>query len=192
MLKRKRTFIAICLPDNIKGQFTQFQKNWPELPCKWVKKENLHITLNFLGDLKQERIDKAFEVLQEISEKNNQFSILFNKICYGPDQKIPPRLVWAQGENTKEFLKLKQELDSLLAEKINFTIENRNFTPHITLARIKKWDWQKIDLEERPDVNLSISIQIQINSIEIMESRLKRTGAEYKILKSFKLKRGEV
>lgn len=192
MLKRKRTFIAICLPDNIKEQLSEFQRKWPELPCKWVKKENLHITLNFLGDLKQERIDKAFEVLQEISEKNNQFSILFNKICYGPDQKIPPRLVWAQGENTKEFLKLKQELDSLLAEKINFTIENRNFTPHITLARIKKWDWQKIDLEERPDVNLSISIQIQINSIEIMESRLKRTGAEYKILKSFKLKRGEV
>jgi len=117
-----------------------------------------------------------------VGDRHKQFSILLNKICYGPGTKIPPRLVWAEAAKSEQFSKLKQSLDELLKQEINFLPDKRQTMAHITLARIKKWDWQRIDLEQRPEVNLPISIEIPVNTIEIMQSHLKRTGAEYEIL----------
>ncbi len=55
---RPRVFIAINLPEDIKNELISFQKKWPNLPCRWTKKENLHITLLFLGHLNEEELLK--------------------------------------------------------------------------------------------------------------------------------------
>jgi len=185
---RHRIFIAINLSEKMKQRLAQFQKKWPTLPCRWVSKENLHLTLAFLGYLNDEQLNVVFEIAKEVAERNKPFKISLDKICYGPPKTMPPRLVWAEGESFRELSKLKEDLDKLLAEKINFSPEKREFTPHITLGRIKRWNWRRFEPEERPDVNLEVSLEIPVNSIEVMESHLKRTGAEYTILESFELK----
>ena len=185
---RHRIFIAINLPEKIKKELSSFQKKWPTLPCRWVKKENLHLTLAFLGYLNEEQLNVVLKITKEVVEKNGPFSISLNKTCYGPGKKFPPRLVWVQGQRSEGLSKLKKCLDRLLSEQINFLPEKRDFLPHITLGRIKKWNFRQIEPEERPDVNIEVSLEIPVNSIEVMESHLKRTGAEYEILKSFSLK----
>lgn len=180
----KRIFIAINLSEQIKKELNSFQTKWPDLPCRWLKQESFHITLGFLGNRNEKELEKIFGTVKEIGEQHNTFSILLNKVCYGPKKIMPPRLVWAEAEKSQEFLRLKKDLDNLLITKINFLPEKRESAPHIALARIKKWDWQRLELEQRPNVNLDINIEIPIFSIDIMESFLKRTGAEYKILLS--------
>ncbi|PIX88575.1 MAG: hypothetical protein COZ30_00470, partial [Candidatus Nealsonbacteria bacterium CG_4_10_14_3_um_filter_36_16] len=56
---------------------------------------------------------------------------------------------------------------------------------HITLGRIKQWEFRQIEPEERPEVNEEINLTFEVNSIEVMESELKRGGSEYTILESF-------
>lgn len=184
----RRIFIAINLPEKIKEELFNFQKEWPTLPCRWVEKENLHLTLAFLGYLNDEQLIEVFKITKEVTEKNGPFSISLNRVCYGPRKEMPPRLVWVEGERSKELSKIKNDLDKLLSEKIDFLPEEREFFPHITLGRIKKWNWRQIEPEERPEVNIEVSFEIPVNSIEVVESHLKRTGAEYEILESFKLK----
>ena len=54
MEKRRRIFIAINLPEDIKRELAAYDQKWSDLPVRWTEKENLHITLEFLGYLTDE------------------------------------------------------------------------------------------------------------------------------------------
>ncbi len=173
-----------------------YKEKYPGLPARWTRPENLHITLAFIGYASDEDLVEACEIAKKVAEKNQQFSVGLNKICYGPksssayaDEGKPPRMVWAKGEKSKELSALKNDLDDLLldSQKIRFSAENKEFSPHITLARIKTWEWFKIEPEERPEIDEDVDINFSVDSIEVMESELKRGGAEYEIIESVPL-----
>ncbi|KPJ56560.1 hypothetical protein AMJ49_04595 [Parcubacteria bacterium DG_74_2] len=186
---RHRIFVAINLPEGIKKGISSYQDKWPELPVRWVKPENLHITLAFLGYLPDEELMEVFKITKEVAKKHNPFSINLTKICYGPPKKMPPRMVWAEGEKSKGLAELQIDLEnSLTGSKVSFEPEKRAFKPHITFGRIRRWEFRQIEPDERPEVNEDISLIFDVNSIEVMESQLKRGGAEYTILESFNLK----
>lgn len=187
MQERHRVFVAINLPEKIKKELIDFSQKWPDLPVRWTKEESLHLTLAFLGYLNDEDLVKVCQAIQEIDSKHSSFSITFTKIDYGPKDKEAPRLIWLEGEKSKELSLLKKSLDKILIQTIGFLPENRDFTPHITLARIRKWDWQRIEPEERPEITEDFLMDFEVRSIEVMESRLKKSGAEYAILESIKL-----
>ncbi|MCD6550505.1 RNA 2',3'-cyclic phosphodiesterase [bacterium] len=185
---KKRIFIAINLPDEVKQKLLDFQKKWSELPVRWVKKENLHLTLNFLGYIFEKDLNAITKSVEEISQRHQPFFIELDKIDFGARYKNIPRLIWVEGKRSQELISLKKDLDQALHKSINFIPETRDFLPHITLARLRKWDWQRIEPDERPEICEYISEKFEVKSIEIMESRLKRGGAQYSILKSFQLK----
>ena len=97
-------------------------------------------------------------------------------------------MVWAEGEKSEELADLKNDLQEYLLEKIAFRPEGKGFIPHITLARISEWEWKKIEPEERPEVNGNIESIFTVESIEVMESELKRGGPQYTIIESHSLK----
>lgn len=160
-----RIFIAINLPENIKKKLAEYQEKWPELPVRWTKKESLHITLEFLGYLADEELMELCQKTKEVASEKKPFTVRLNKICYGPPDKKAPRMVWVVGEKVKEF----------------------NLTPHITLGRLRTWQWRQMEPEERPEVNEEIDLSFEVSSIEIMESVLKQGGPKYSILESYKL-----
>ena len=185
MKQRHRIFIAINLPENIKKKLFEYQKKWPELPVHWTKPENLHITLAFLGYLKDEELVEICKITKEVASRNTSFEVRLNKISYGPPQLRSgqaPRMIWAAGEKSEEFTALKNDLDKLLASS-----EGRQFSSHITLGRIRQWEWRWIEPEDRPEVEEEINLQFPVNSIEIMESVLKRGGPKYNIIESINL-----
>ena len=207
---RHRIFIAVNLPKEVRKQLVNYQSKWPELPIKWTKPENLHITLIFLGDVNDLELVETCKISKEIIEQHHSFGINLNEICYGPPKKMPPRsmsvsrsfhrspyssaegraprMVWVKGEKSQELSDLKKDLESALLEKVNFHQENRAFSPHITLGRIRTWDWSKIEPEERPEVNEIIDLGFEVGSIDVMESELKRDGPRYIILEPCVLK----
>ena len=181
-----RIFIAINFPEEIKRQLEKFQSQWPELPIRWTKPENLHITLIFLGYLSDEELLEICKIVKEVASRHKSFSINLNKVCYGPPKKMPPRMVWVEGEKSKELANLQIDLEKSLtsSESVKFEPEERSFTSHINLGRIKTWEFRKIEPEERPEVNENISLSFDVSSIEVMESELKRVGPEYTVLES--------
>lgn len=186
---RRRIFIAVNLPESIKKELSSFQEKWPELPARWTKKENLHITLTFLGYLNDEELVEVCQIAKEAAEKHRSFYIRLNKIIYGPP-KQSPRMIWAEGEKSKELGSLQKYLESALQEnpeKLSKE-EERGSSPHITLARLRQWEFRRIESEEKPKINEDINLNFEVKSIEVMESRLKRGGPEYIILESCPLK----
>lgn len=187
MEKRHRIFIAINLPNDIRRGLAKYSQKWPELPAKWTDAQNLHITLEFLGHITDMELADVCQVVKDIAQRHRIFSISLKKILYGPPQKMPPRMVWAEGEKSKNLAELKNDLQQSLLEKVNYRPEDRSYSPHITLARINEWEWKKIEPEERPEVGEDIDMVFDVESIEVMESELKRGGPTFVILESHQL-----
>lgn len=120
----------------------------------------------------------------------------------------PPSHKASDGQRkSKELSLLKKDLEESLGEKIhpvkyreavispkeklfnrvNFLKENREFRPHITLARVNAFDWRSIEVEERPEIEENIDLMFTVESIDVMESELKRGGPQYTVIESFSL-----
>jgi RNA 2',3'-cyclic 3'-phosphodiesterase len=195
-MQKHRIFIAINLSENIRNKLAGYREKYPELPARWTRSENLHITMAFIGQTSDEGLAETCEIVKKVAEKHQPFLVSINKICYGPkDSSVyaeeikPPRMIWAIGEKSKEFSAIRKDLDDLLlgSEEIRFSADGKEFSPHITLARIRAWEWVKIEPEERPQINEDVDINFSVDSIEVMESQLKRGGPNYEIIESFPL-----
>ena len=192
----KRLFIAINLPEKVKDELEENIKEisglFPEESrrgvASWVEREKLHLTLLFIGGVRDENIPAVCEAARAVAEKHGPFDIQLKRICYGPPRKIPPRLIWLELVKNEHLTVIANELKERMSEAGLLTkFEDRPFSAHITLARIKAWQWRKIEPDEQPDIERDISLNFEAKSIEVMESVLKRSGAEYAILERISL-----
>jgi len=191
----RRLFVAVNLPETAKEQLLAFKNTWQEIPGRWTTKENLHITLVFIGVASEKETQEIQRILTEAGRRNQPFAIRFSRIMYGPaspagrPSHAAPRMIWATGEAPKEFLDLKKDLEKSLAAspKLHFKPEQRDSTLHLTLMRIDQWKFANIEPEERPLVKEGIDIFFPVNSIELMESKLTPRGAIYSVVQSVSL-----
>ena len=95
---------------------------------------------------------------------------------------MPPKMIWAIGDRSEKFSQLRDDLGKALEIS-----EGRVFSPHVTLGRVKQMEWRRVEPEGRPQVEQDLSLTIPVDSIEIMESVLKKTGPEYSIIQSYSL-----
>jgi 2'-5' RNA ligase len=185
-----RVFIAINLPEKIKNRLGLFQDRWPELPAKWTRVESLHIALNFLGGANDQEVCEICQNVIEIAKRHDPFDLVLDRIVYGPEGKIPPRMVWAMGEKSEELGRLQRDLENTLYEFAGADStggESIGFAPHVTLARLIQAGFRQMEVEEIPVVDEKINNVFLVESIEIMESELKRGGPKYTVLESVRL-----
>lgn len=168
----------------MKEQLLAYREKWPELPARWAKQENLHLTLAFYGNASDQELEEIKQKVREVASKHKPFSLKLSKIVYGPSVS-QARMLWAVGDTTQELASLQQELAVALER-----VEEREFSLHLTLARFNEWEFKKINPEERPEVNEDISFEITVHSVDIMESKPRRGGAEYSVVESCKLSAG--
>ncbi len=182
-----RVFIAINLPEKIKDRLLEFEKEY-KIPARWVGRDSLHITLNFLGNLDDNQLVETIETAKRVCMSYNPISINLQKICYGPSKKFPPKMVWIEMGKSEELSKLQLDLENNFFNLPSYQYkekENRSFHPHLTLARIKLFEFRA--LGERPEINEELCLSFEASAVEVMESELKRSGAEYTILASVNL-----
>ena len=161
-----RIFIAINLPEGVKKSLASRIERWEEsVPARWMKKENLHIVVEFIGNCSDQEVLDVIDETREKMRSLASFNVKLNKIVYAPPGKAVPQMIWATGDKISEL----------------------GLVPHITLARIRKWEWQKIDPEERVLIDQDINLEFEVNGVEVMESFLKKGGPEYEILESIPL-----
>ncbi len=192
-MTKKRIFIAINLPEDVKKRLINYQNKWSDLDphyINWVKKENLHITLVFIGYADDDETYKICNFVKEIARKQEPFYINLERIILGPAYdkssagKPPtPRMFWVEGEKSQKLADLQNDLENALSIGTGYKKEARAFRPHITLARFK-YPIVKL-LPEKVDA--SFKCQISVETIEVMQSNLHRSGPEYSILESVNL-----
>lgn len=183
-----RVFTAINLPDNIKERVLAIKKDYPTLPARWTKKENLHLTLNFLGNVDDGQLTEVLAVFEQEVSKHQPFVLKIKNVSYGPPKKFPPRMVWLKIEKSQEVSDLQAGLEQSFFSLPSFKFkirQGRGYQPHITLARIKTFKFRQ--LLEPPEIDIGLDLSFEVNSVDLMESQLKKEGAEYTILKSIHL-----
>jgi len=173
-----RCFVAINLPEEVKEKIKKITDTLPENGIKKVAKENLHLTLKFLGEVKERAIEKVENKLSEI--KFNKFSIGLKDIGFFPSRNFI-RVVWIGiGEGKEEIEELQKKIDEKLSELFK---KEENFEPHLTIARVKF-------LKDKKSVHRLEKIKFkdcfEVESFELMESILRREGPIYRVIKSFK------
>lgn len=188
MNKKHRIFISIAVPGDVKKYFSKYQQQLPDLPATWTPPDNMHITLVFLGDLTDEEMGEVCMIAKAVAADHEGFEVTLTGIGYGPDEKLPPRFIWAMGEKSAGLSALKRDLEDAFLEKINFKPDIRISAPHITLARISTFAWRQIEPEERPAVAKEMSMTFLVESIDVMESELKKGGPQYTLIETLELK----
>jgi len=180
---KRRIFIAVNLPEKTKEKLKQYQEKFDYLPVRWTKKASLHLTLIFIGYVSDDQMLEVCRAAREVASKVDPFFINFKKIILGPFGK--PRMIWLEGEANQQLVKLKNKLQKELLDCDSgfYRAENRPLKPHVTLARIKMEQWRQANINIS-EVEQVFEAQIPINSIEVMESDLKISGAEYATLES--------
>jgi 2'-5' RNA ligase len=183
---KKRVFVAINLPKEIKEELFKTSQKWSELPVRWTKKESLHITLCFAGSVEEEKVFQMKECLETVAPNHPKLPIYINGITLGPSE-FKPRMIWANGEVTEEFHKLVRDLHDhspgceCMGEKVS------NFKLHITLARVRQDRFGR--LNKIPPIREELDLRFDAESVELMESLLLKDGAEYAVLHSVGLKK---
>jgi 2'-5' RNA ligase len=179
-----RAFIAIRCPEELKKDLLTAQKKIAPLgDMKLVESENLHMTVKFLGEVADAKVDAVTDALRPVSEKQS-FTISIRGIGVFPNPAYV-RVVWAGvDEGAREAEHLSREVDDRL-HALGFPRDER-FHPHFTLARVRSVDKEKmkkilIEYEAAEFGSFTVS------SVDLMESRLSPRGPVYSILKSLKL-----
>ncbi len=176
---KKRLFIAINLPKNIKkniaAEIEKFRYDFTN-DVRFLEPANWHITLAFLGYQPEENLPAILEAMEKTSQKFSAPAIALSDISYGPIGATP-RMVWlnGSGQTSKALSEIKEFLENALVDKgIRFQRESRGFKTHITLAR-----FSQIAKKDLPEIEKKVDWNFLPGTLDLMESHLSRKGAQY-------------
>jgi len=131
-----RLFTAIDLPPHVLLPLQRLLMELrPKALINWSPPENLHVTLKFIGQWPESRLDELHDALSSLPPRDS-FEVNVDEICWVPNEGYP-RLLWATVSGGDRLLELAHEMEERLLA-LGIAKENRRFTPHVTLARIKK------------------------------------------------------
>lgn len=191
--RKIRAFIALKTPREWEEKLGDLQRElkskFGSAAFRWVKAEQIHITLRFFGWLTTAQADEVAQLLPAISSAHPPFALNCEGLGAFPNVQRP-RVFWAglKGDLVAAGA-LQSEINSAT---YNFgePPEDRPFKPHMTLARIKTPERQHIsDLEHVVARGFQLEHTWQVNELLLMESHLSPKGSTYETIAKFQLGR---
>ena len=130
-----RLFIALNLPKKERERIYRAARRFreEEMPVRWLEPENFHVTLKFLGEVRQDRVPAVEEAVARVAGSTKSFTTEFGGFGAFPTIRRP-RTVWLGVGANPELRCLKQDVEWALGD-VGFNAETRAFHPHITLGR---------------------------------------------------------
>jgi len=164
-MQKKKIFIEIAVPQQIKKRIMQKIAPWTDLPIKWVKEESLHITVSFVGYVDESVVPDICIKVKETTSQLESFEINFDRIELVPDNENP-RSISLTGGPIEELGKLNEAIEEALGMHPQ---KHKQFSPHITLGRIRKNKWD--ELKEKPSIEEKCNISMTAEAVLVMESQ---------------------
>ena len=184
-----RSFIALELPDDVKETVALIIKRLRPAQhryVKWVGPDGAHLTIKFLGNIYQSQIPQITGIMKTAAAKVPPLDLKLGGLGMFPNEQRP-RVIWVALEgNTEPLATMQREIEQALAP-MGFVPENRAFTPHLTLGRVRD--------NARPEERKEIAVVVKekkidyestftLREISLMKSTLTPTGAIYNRLDS--------
>lgn len=178
-----RCFIALDLEEDLRNDISRQQTIFTRQVkgFKWVDPEDYHLTLKFLGSVRKERVQEVGDLLEGIGLQQDPFPVTLQGISAFPYQSNP-RVIWVGvRDQSGQLENLWQEIDTGLVD-LGFPRDDREFTPHLTLGRVKA---------NRSQGDLTYLFQrfrgrkfgtSLIDSITFYRTELQKSGPKYTVL----------
>ena len=179
-----RLFIGIETDEGIKDIASDFRAHAEPMlqSCRWVERDNIHLTLRFLGECRDSQITELEAALAAALRNESVFSAFTNGFGVFPSHRRA-RVLWLGVKNNTRFLGLYSVITEHLAA-LGFPPEERDYRPHITLARLRTS--QKIPaglLKRGPD----LAHEFEVKAVTLFSSVLTVNGPKYEVIKRVEL-----
>ena len=181
-----RSFLAFPISSALKESLRRIlhELQQTRADVKWVRLENIHLTLKFLGDVEETDLEKISSVLSESCHGFDRITSHLSETGVFPDLRHP-RIVWAGLDDPeKKFRVMVGALEEQL-EKLGFAKADHPFKPHITLGRVKSSANLKDLIQTIQQIIFEEKAQQTFEKIILYKSTLTPQGPIYETLKEF-------
>lgn len=175
-----RLFVALELSEQQKSEVNEFQRKIKQFMTgvRWVKPEALHMTLKFLGETEESRIEEIAAALDEITAAIKAFDVVYGESGVFPSPR-KARVIWVGlREGSEAVRELASKVDMSL-NGIGFEPERRSYTPHLTIGRVRSSLPEKVVYRCLEEGASFTSDRCTITSTTLFESKLSPQGATY-------------
>ncbi|NPV61461.1 MAG: RNA 2',3'-cyclic phosphodiesterase [Methanotrichaceae archaeon] len=178
-----RCFVAVDLPESMREDIGRVQRELALPGLRLVRPELVHVTLKFLGEVPESRVQKIAQALREIEASSFQAGV--KGMGAFPGRSI--RVVWLGLEG--DFQGLYQKVEEALGP-LGFKREERGFSPHVTIGRVGRPDGTisrqlAPKIEQFADLDLG---RFTVNRFFLKKSTLTRGGPIYDNLEEYPLR----
>jgi 2'-5' RNA ligase len=184
-----RTFIALELPGQLKQKLSEVQQMFMQRVSgvRWVRPEQIHLTLKFLGATARDKVPAVGSVLETVAGDGGPFLFSVAGLGAFPNSRNP-KVVWA-GITTDDCLaRFQQQLEEGLSS-LGFGREDRPFAPHLTLGRVRDGRSRR-ELRELLEQHSQNELgSFSASRLIFFRSDLQPSGPVYTILKEIELAR---
>ncbi len=184
-----RTFIAVPLEEGVRAKIVGLQEELAQTgtDVKWVEPENLHVTLLFLGEVDLRDSVDICRAIHRVTATLPPFAMTVSGVGCFPNLRRPRTLWVGVAEGNQELVRLHDLIENQLLQLGGYRREERGYTPHITLGRIKTDDVTaelRTGLKDRADWPGG---RQTVREVHVMTSELRPTGPTYTVLSREKL-----
>jgi RNA 2',3'-cyclic 3'-phosphodiesterase len=190
-----RLFVALEIPAAVRENLATLivelraaDASSPKNKARWVRPENLHLTLKFIGHVEGGKLDAIRAALVAVRSER-PVELCFRGLGFFPNNERP-RVFWAGIDASHNLAPLAVEIDMCM-EKLGIPRETKEFAPHLTLAR---FDPPSISEKLRAAAGENCAREfgaLRTSEFHLMESKTLPTGAEYTRLSSFRFAKAE-
>ena len=179
-----RLFVALEIPSTVRENLADLLKSLRTVSpqTRWVRPENLHVTLKFIGEVPETKLAAIRSALA--GARSDQIVTLdFRGLGFFPNEKHP-HVFWAGITASPNLKTLAADIDGA-TEKLGIPREQRPFSPHLTLARFEP---PRLPEKLRAAILENAAREfgtLRTSQFHLIESKLKPSGAEYTTVESF-------
>jgi len=187
-----RLFIAIDIGEEVKRDIASLidKLRTHDTNIKWVKPENIHITIKFLGEVSSDIVINIEKAISLVASRHSFFVLHARGTGVFPNF-ARPRVLWVGINKDSGLEKIHNDINNEL-KPLGFEPEDRDFHPHLTIGRVKSpvgLNPLLKDLRGYMDREFG---KITVDKLLLVKSTLKPAGAEYEILYSAPLRKEDL
>jgi 2'-5' RNA ligase len=183
-MPRTRTFIAVETSPEIRASAVALQESLARTGAevKWASPETIHITLLFLGEVDDRELHSVCRAVKEVAASEPPFPLRVSGVGAFPTPRRP-KILWAGiAEGAAELQRLHDKLEAKFTDQGAYRMEERGYTPHLTLGRVQREGDEFALARELPKLQAWDGGRTTIEEVLVFSSVLQRTGPEYTVL----------
>jgi 2'-5' RNA ligase len=185
-----RLFIAIELPPEVRRKISQHVERLrsavPDVRASWIREENLHLTLKFLGDIPVERVEVVSAALAAAASQIAVFEVLLTG-CGAFPPRDKPNVLWIGIEDsTRSLDRVHAAIEDKCADA-GIARDTRSFRPHLTLARLRESRNARQLVESHKELGCGAHT-MTASDLCLIRSELRPEGSRYTVIGRYAFK----